>query len=204
MTTTTDHAAIARLENLFQRQRQACLAAPNPSLDERRALMLRIPGLLMSNARRIAEALRSDYGHHSDLTAYAFDVVNVAGRAQYAASMLPTWMARDCRAMEPHQLYGSSKAYIEHQPKGVIGNMPAWNFPVDLSLGPLCEMLAAGNRAYEERFDRVFIIRAAGRDAEEILRQLRRRLDNTDDAERTETIEQLTQIALLRAQEVVG
>ena len=25
-------------------------------------------------------------------------------------------------------------------------NNPAWNFPLDLSLGPLCEMLAAGNR----------------------------------------------------------
>ena len=68
----------------------------------------------------------------------------------------------------------------------------------------VAERLAEGNRAYEERFDRVFIIRAAGRGAEEILRELRRRLDNTDEAERAETIEQLTQIALLRAQDVVG
>ena len=64
--------------------------------------------------------------------------------------------------------------------------------------------LAAGNRAYEERFDRVFIIRAAGRDAAEILEELRRRLDNSDEAERAETIDQLTQIALLRVREVLG
>jgi len=145
MKPSDDRAAISRLEKFFQSQRHAQLAAPDPGLDERRDLLLRIPGLVMANAKRIAEALHSDYGHHSDLTAYAFDVVNVAGRAQYAASMLPAWMARDYRAMEPRQLYGSSKAYIEHQPKGVIGNMPAWNFPVDLALGPLCEMLAAGN-----------------------------------------------------------
>ena len=71
--------------------------------------------------------------------------LNVAERAQYAAAHLEQWMRRDERELEP-QLYGSSKAYIEFQPKGVIGNMPAWNFPVDLSVGPLVEMLAAGNR----------------------------------------------------------
>ncbi|KRF35300.1 hypothetical protein ASG94_14460 [Nocardioides sp. Soil805] len=64
--------------------------------------------------------------------------------------------------------------------------------------------LAAGNRAYEARFDRVFIIRAAGRDAHEVLDELGRRLGNGDGAERAETLDQLTQIALLRAREVLG
>ncbi|MGO2862049.1 MAG: 2-oxo-4-hydroxy-4-carboxy-5-ureidoimidazoline decarboxylase [Brevibacterium sp.] len=58
--------------------------------------------------------------------------------------------------------------------------------------------LAAGNAAYEERFDRVFLIRAAGRDPEEILAELERRMDNTDDAELAEVGEQLIQIAALR------
>ena len=40
---------------------------------------------------------------------------------------------------------------------------------VDRDDADVAERLAAGNRAYEERFDRVFIIRAAGRDAAEIL-----------------------------------
>ncbi len=64
--------------------------------------------------------------------------------------------------------------------------------------------LADGNRAYEERFGRVFIIRAAGRDGDEVLAELTRRLDNTDEAERAETIDQLTQIALLRFREVMS
>lgn len=58
--------------------------------------------------------------------------------------------------------------------------------------------LVAGNAAYEARFDRVFLIRAAGRSAAEILAELRRRLDNDDETERTETVDQLRQIALLR------
>ena len=60
------------------------------------------------------------------------------------------------------------------------------------------DRLAAGNAAYEERFGRVFLIRAAGRDAEEILAELERRLGNTDEAERAETVDNLRQIALLR------
>jgi 2-oxo-4-hydroxy-4-carboxy-5-ureidoimidazoline decarboxylase len=65
------------------------------------------------------------------------------------------------------------------------------------------ERLVAGNAAYEERFGRVFLIRAAGRDAEEILAELERRLGNTDEAERAETIDNLRQIALLRLEGLV-
>ena len=62
--------------------------------------------------------------------------------------------------------------------------------------------LAEGNRAYEQRFDRVFLIRAAGRDAAEILAELQRRLGNDDETERAETAQQLREIALLRLEQV--
>jgi 2-oxo-4-hydroxy-4-carboxy-5-ureidoimidazoline decarboxylase len=60
------------------------------------------------------------------------------------------------------------------------------------------DRLAAGNAAYEQRFGRVFLIRAAGRDAEEVLAELERRLGNADATERAETVDNLRQIALLR------
>jgi 2-oxo-4-hydroxy-4-carboxy-5-ureidoimidazoline decarboxylase len=66
------------------------------------------------------------------------------------------------------------------------------------------ERLAAGNAAYEKRFGRVFLIRAAGRHAEEILAELERRLGNTDEAERAETVDNLRQIALLRLEAARG
>jgi 2-oxo-4-hydroxy-4-carboxy-5-ureidoimidazoline decarboxylase len=69
---------------------------------------------------------------------------------------------------------------------------------VDRSDADVARRLADGNRAYEERFDQVFLIRAAGRDAPEILAELERRLGNDDATERAETVEQLRQIALLR------
>ena len=62
----------------------------------------------------------------------------------------------------------------------------------------LAARLEAGNAAYEERFGRVFLIRAAGRSREEILAELERRLANDPLAELNETSEQLRQIAALR------
>jgi len=58
--------------------------------------------------------------------------------------------------------------------------------------------LLEGNRAYEQRFDHVFLIRAAGRSPAEMLAELRRRLGNDEAAERAEVTEQLAQITGLR------
>ena len=75
---------------------------------------------------------------------------------------------------------------------------------VDPAAGDTAARLAAGNAAYEERFDRVFLIRAAGRDAEAILAELDRRLLNDDVTERAETVDNLRQIALLRLGKALG
>ena len=58
--------------------------------------------------------------------------------------------------------------------------------------------LRAGNLAYEERFGRVFLIRAAGRSADEILASLKVRLTHTPEEEDRVVAEQLREIALLR------
>ena len=68
----------------------------------------------------------------------------------------------------------------------------------------LAAQLAAGNRAYEDRFGRVFLVRAAGRSATEILDELERRLGNDDTTERAETVYNLRQIALLRLRSSVA
>lgn len=75
---------------------------------------------------------------------------------------------------------------------------------VDREDAAVVSRLEQGNRAYEDRFGRVFIIRAVGLTAREILDRLRMRLDNSDEAERAETINQLTQIALLRIRELLS
>jgi len=68
----------------------------------------------------------------------------------------------------------------------------------------ITQAILDGNVEYENKFDRVFLIRAAGRPAEEILAELRRRLNNTPDAERAEVITQLREIALTRLETVLA
>ncbi len=63
--------------------------------------------------------------------------------------------------------------------------------------------IARANVEYEERFGRVFLIRAAGRSPEEMLTELRRRLTNGPEAEAIEALDQLRQIALLRLRSTV-
>ena len=58
--------------------------------------------------------------------------------------------------------------------------------------------LAEGNRAYEKRFNRIFIVCATGKSGSEILEILRRRLQNDDQAELREAAEQQRQIAHIR------
>lgn len=65
------------------------------------------------------------------------------------------------------------------------------------------EQLVAGNRAYEEKFERVFLIRAAGRSAEDILAALQERLQHTRDEELDVIAGQLRQIAILRLEGVL-
>jgi OHCU decarboxylase len=58
--------------------------------------------------------------------------------------------------------------------------------------------LAAGNRAYEQKFNRIFIVCATGKSAPEILAILERRLRNDETTELLEAAEEQRQIAQLR------
>jgi coniferyl-aldehyde dehydrogenase len=144
-TAVDDTAAIGELNEMVERQRAAFLADPVPTLEERRELVMAIAGMVMSHRTQIEEAMSSDFGVHPTLATDLIEVLGVAGRAAYAAENLEAWMAPEPRYADP-QLYGTGRAFMQPEPKGVIGNISPWNFPFDLSVGPLVEMLAAGNR----------------------------------------------------------
>jgi coniferyl-aldehyde dehydrogenase len=140
-----DAAAVAELHEMVARQRDAFLADPFPSLEKRQALLGALAGMLVSHRIQIEEAMNSDFGVHPRLAADLIEILGPAGRAGYAAEQLGHWMAPEPRSTDP-ALFGSGRAVVQPQPKGVIGNIVPWNFPFDLSVGPLVEMLAAGNR----------------------------------------------------------
>jgi 2-oxo-4-hydroxy-4-carboxy-5-ureidoimidazoline decarboxylase len=65
------------------------------------------------------------------------------------------------------------------------------------------ELIRAGNVAYERTFGRVFLIRAAGRSAEDVLTALTQRLGNPPDAELRVVARELREIALVRLEGMV-
>ncbi|NUP60168.1 MAG: 2-oxo-4-hydroxy-4-carboxy-5-ureidoimidazoline decarboxylase [Pseudarthrobacter sp.] len=75
---------------------------------------------------------------------------------------------------------------------------------VDPADTAVAEALARGNRAYEEKFGRVFLIRAASRTAPEILQALDSRLTNSPETEDTIVARQLREIAVLRLEGLIS
>ena len=145
ITTGEDAVAIAELKQIVARQQQAFVDDPFPSLQQRTALLGALAGMLLGYRSQIEDAMSSDFGIHPRLATDLIEVLGPAGRAGYAVEQLESWMAPEPRWTDP-TLFGSGRAFVQPQPKGVIGNIVPWNFPFDLSVGPLVEMLAAGNR----------------------------------------------------------
>ncbi|MEZ0578349.1 2-oxo-4-hydroxy-4-carboxy-5-ureidoimidazoline decarboxylase [Nocardioides sp. MH1] len=74
---------------------------------------------------------------------------------------------------------------------------------VDPADAELAERLRAGNRAYEERFGRIYLVRAKGRSGPELLALLEERLGNTPEEEYPVMVAQLRDIALLRVKDLL-
>jgi 2-oxo-4-hydroxy-4-carboxy-5-ureidoimidazoline decarboxylase len=75
---------------------------------------------------------------------------------------------------------------------------------VDHSDATVLERLAEANRAYEDRFGRVFLIFATGRSDAEMLAEARRRLDNEEETERAVVRGELAKIVKLRLERLLG
>ena len=112
-----------------------------------------------------------------------------------AEAQARTWSAADVeRALADHPRIGE-----RHSGAGASARMSgSEQAGVDPHDADVQRRLAAGNAAYEERFDRIYLVRAAGRSAAEILALLDERLTNDPDTELTVTSGQLREIALLR------
>jgi coniferyl-aldehyde dehydrogenase len=143
--TANDDAAIAALKSAFAAQRAAFHADRYPSLEERKARISKLVGMLLAYRERISAALSKDFGCHPVPASDLIEVLGPVARAQYVLSKLEEWMRPSAREIDPAMM-GTAQAYLQSQPKGVVGNIVPWNFPFDLSVGPMIEMLAAGNR----------------------------------------------------------
>jgi len=133
---------------VLARQKAAQLADGPPSEALRAERLDRCIGLLIDHADQIAEALNVDFGSRSKAVTGLTDVSASIGPLKHAKANLKAWMRPEKRKTTPAilGLFGA-KAQIQYQPKGVVGVISPWNFPVNLTFAPLAGILAAGNRA---------------------------------------------------------
>ena len=100
--------------------------------------------LVEENEDRFIEALRKDSGKAA-FTSLAGEILVVKSEANYAIKKLKKWM-KPKKVSTPLFLW-PTKSSIQPTPYGVVLIGVAWNFPVQLTLGPLVAALAAGNCA---------------------------------------------------------
>ena len=136
--------ADARIADLFAAQQRAFDAHPHPSADERRAHLSALKTQLLRHQDALCDAISSDFGGRSADESKMLDVLPTTLEINHAISHLKRWMKPSRRATE--LLFASNSLRVHYQPKGVVGVIATWNFPVYLSLGPLAAALAAGNR----------------------------------------------------------
>lgn len=136
----------ADLEKKLQSQRQAHIANPYPSLEDRLDRIERVVDMVLANQDRLTEAVNADFGRRAPFMTRMLDFGAVVGPAKHAKKHLRDWMKTEKRKSTfPLGLLGA-KSSIEYLPLGVVGNISPWNFPVNLSLSPIIDIFAAGNR----------------------------------------------------------
>ena len=133
------------LDRLFEKQKAAFLANNNPSYEERMAWLQSLEKMMVDLRHPIRAALTEDFDSHPPLITDLFETGGVLGRCRNAQAHLKEWMALEERPLLD-VVHGSSSCQVMRQPKGVMGNIAPWNFPIECSLVMVCDMLAAGNR----------------------------------------------------------
>jgi coniferyl-aldehyde dehydrogenase len=136
-----------RMAALLAAQKAKNISEGPPSAERRVDRLNRAIGLLVKHNDALAEALNQDFGARSKDASRLTDIAASIGPLKHARDNVAKWMRPQKRKPEfPFGLLGA-KAEIRYQPKGVVGIIAPWNFPVNLTFAPLAGVLAAGNRA---------------------------------------------------------
>lgn len=130
----------------LQRQRDAFTAARPESMSVRKDRLKRIIAMMKETGEDFARAISRDFGHRSHEQSLMTDIMPSVTAAKYCLKHMDAWARTEKRKPNfPLGLFGA-KAELRYEPKGVIGIVSPWNFPVGLTIGPVAQAFAAGNR----------------------------------------------------------
>jgi coniferyl-aldehyde dehydrogenase len=136
---------IDRMQRVLEAQLAAFLGNPYPTLAERKDRLRAVKAVLKRYQDEIVTAVDADFGGRCAGETKLIEVIGPILQANHALANLRRWMKPSRRQTEP--VFLTNRARVEYQPKGVVGIINPWNFPLYLALGPLIAALAAGNRA---------------------------------------------------------
>ena len=137
-----------KMKAVLARQKAANIAEGAPSLEKRIDRLDRCIKLLIGHEAQIIKALNDDFGNRAAAVSGITDVAGSVGPLKHAKANVKAWMRPEKRKTTPALLgFLGARAEVQFQPKGVVGIISPWNFPVNLTFAPLAGVLAAGNRA---------------------------------------------------------
>jgi coniferyl-aldehyde dehydrogenase len=136
-----------RMQQVLEKQRASFTAAMPEPMSVRKDRIDRAVALLVDHAEAFAKAVSADFGHRSREQTLMTDIMPSIGALKHAKKHMEAWARAEKRKpMFPLGLIGA-KAEVVFQPKGVVGVVAPWNFPVGMVMVPMAGILAAGNRA---------------------------------------------------------
>lgn len=137
----------ARMSAVLDLQKRANLAKGPPDARLRRDRLTRCIDLLLTHQDDFVAALDQDFGARSPDMSRLTDIAGAIGPLKAARANLEKWMQPQKRKVTPPALAVlGSRAEVRYQPKGVVGVISPWNFPVQLAMDAIAGAFAAGNR----------------------------------------------------------
>lgn len=123
----------------------AFTSSPAPDAAARRQILARLKQALLRHQDRLVEAMSRDFASRSADESRMLDILMSVLAIDHAHKHVRRWMRPSRRSCELP--FTGNRVEVRYQPKGVVGIIGTWNFPVYVVLGPLAAALAAGNRA---------------------------------------------------------
>lgn len=139
---TVKETPATEINRLFDLQKENQYKVANTTCKERIKKLKKFHKAVLKYRPAIKEAMAKDFKKHPsevDLT----EIYPVTSEIKHTISNLYQWMSNQS-VSTPLALMGSS-SYIRHEAKGVVLIISPWNFPVNLTFGPLVSAIAAGN-----------------------------------------------------------
>ncbi len=135
---------IQQTHRIFENQKKAFRNNPMPSLTERQENLKRLKRALLTNQDKLAEAIDRDFSCRSRDESLIAEIMPSIQGINYTLKNLGGWMKPSKRHVS--MLFQPASNQVHYQPKGVVGVIVPWNYPLYLAIGPLVASLAAGNR----------------------------------------------------------